>query len=225
MAMACLRLLTRPPLPPFPLRSVPCFRLRIALATSRLELRLYLRRLVRRAMSIPPGLVRVTFRRSMCKQATCREKTLRVPADNHRDRRARLSDASRADPVRRAWPRASLRAGALRSKYSHVVELELSPRVAEEGAATAHVPAPHELRRKVEPQAEDFLEREDVLPVAMLTGAGELPDRSSVSSIAIPAARPPRCALEAPALRRRRACPCGDRGRTDGASVHLPSTR
>src|SRR5215510_8940304 len=56
MAMACLRLFTRPPLPPLPLRSVPCFRLRIALATSRLELRLYLRRPVRRAMSIPPML-------------------------------------------------------------------------------------------------------------------------------------------------------------------------
>jgi hypothetical protein len=60
MAMACLRLVTLPPLPPFPLRSVPRFRLRMALATSRLALGLYLRRLVRRAMSIPPGVERVT---------------------------------------------------------------------------------------------------------------------------------------------------------------------
>src|SRR5499426_3616616 len=162
MAMACLRLLTRPPLPPFPLRSVPCFRLRIALATSRLELRLYLRRLVRRAMSIPPGLVRVTSRRRMCKRRAARKRS-GVAADNHHDRRARLSDARRDDPVRRVWPRASLR-GRSPLQVLHVVELELSPRVAKEGAATAHVPAPHELRREVEPRAEDFLEREDVLP-------------------------------------------------------------
>jgi hypothetical protein len=54
MAMACLRLFTRPPLPPFPLRSVPCFRLCIALDTSRCELRLYFRRLFRRAILNPP---------------------------------------------------------------------------------------------------------------------------------------------------------------------------
>jgi len=33
MAIACLRLLTRPPLPPLPERSVPRFLLRMALAT------------------------------------------------------------------------------------------------------------------------------------------------------------------------------------------------
>lgn len=33
MAMACLRLLTFPPLPPWPLFKVPCFFLRIALST------------------------------------------------------------------------------------------------------------------------------------------------------------------------------------------------
>ena len=33
MAMACFRLLTRPPFPPRPERSVPCFRRRIALLT------------------------------------------------------------------------------------------------------------------------------------------------------------------------------------------------
>ena len=33
MAIACFRLLTLPPLPPFPERSVPLFFLRIALAT------------------------------------------------------------------------------------------------------------------------------------------------------------------------------------------------
>ena len=44
MAMACLRLFTVPPLPPFPERSVPRFLLRIALATVLLAPRLYLRR-------------------------------------------------------------------------------------------------------------------------------------------------------------------------------------
>jgi hypothetical protein len=43
MAMACLRLVTLPPLPPFPLRNVPRFRRRIARSTSRLAARLYLR--------------------------------------------------------------------------------------------------------------------------------------------------------------------------------------
>src|SRR5215831_14648370 len=81
MAMACLRLFTRPPLPPFRLRSVPCFRLCIALDTSRCELRLYFRRLVRRAMSIPPGLVRVTSRRRICKRRAAR-KGSGVAADN-----------------------------------------------------------------------------------------------------------------------------------------------
>jgi hypothetical protein len=41
--MACLRLVTLPPFPPLPLRSVPRFFLRIALATSLLALGLYLR--------------------------------------------------------------------------------------------------------------------------------------------------------------------------------------
>src|SRR6266567_5947345 len=41
--MACFRLFTLPPLPPLPLRSVPCFRLRIARSTSLLAPRLYLR--------------------------------------------------------------------------------------------------------------------------------------------------------------------------------------
>src|SRR5499427_9053243 len=54
MAMACLRLFTRPPLPPFPLRSLPRFRLRIALSTSWLALRLYFRRPFRRAIANPP---------------------------------------------------------------------------------------------------------------------------------------------------------------------------
>src|SRR5215470_6048667 len=43
IAMACFRLLTFPPLPPLPLRSVPCFRLRMARSTSLLAPRLYLR--------------------------------------------------------------------------------------------------------------------------------------------------------------------------------------
>jgi len=73
MAMACLRLVTRPPLPPFPLRSVPRFRLRRALATSRLALGLYLRLLVRRAMSIPPmSNESLPFRWKL--QSTCRRK-------------------------------------------------------------------------------------------------------------------------------------------------------
>ena len=42
MAMACLRLFTRPPLPPLPERSVPLFLLRIALATVLLAPLLYL---------------------------------------------------------------------------------------------------------------------------------------------------------------------------------------
>lgn len=58
-----------------------------------------------------------------------------------------------------------------------------------------------------------------------LTGAGGLPGWASFPSIAIPSAQPARRASEAPARRRRRACPCGVLGRTDGASVHLPSTR
>jgi len=44
MAMACLRLVTRTPLPPLPERSVPRFLLRIALATVLLAPLLYLRR-------------------------------------------------------------------------------------------------------------------------------------------------------------------------------------
>ena len=44
MAMACLRLFTRPPLPALPERSVPLFLLRIALATVLLAPLLYLRR-------------------------------------------------------------------------------------------------------------------------------------------------------------------------------------
>jgi hypothetical protein len=44
MAMACLRLFTRPPLPALPERSVPRFLLRIALATVLLAPLLYLRR-------------------------------------------------------------------------------------------------------------------------------------------------------------------------------------
>jgi len=43
MAMAWLRLFTRPPLPPLPERSVPLFLLRIALATVLLAPLLYLR--------------------------------------------------------------------------------------------------------------------------------------------------------------------------------------
>jgi hypothetical protein len=42
MAMACLRLFTRPPLPPLPERNVPLFLLRIALATVLLAPLLYL---------------------------------------------------------------------------------------------------------------------------------------------------------------------------------------
>ena len=44
MAIACLRLFTRPPLPPRPLRSVPLLRRRIALSTRLLAARPYLRR-------------------------------------------------------------------------------------------------------------------------------------------------------------------------------------
>jgi hypothetical protein len=44
MAMACLRLFTRPPLPPLPERSVPRFLLRMALATVLPAPLLYLRR-------------------------------------------------------------------------------------------------------------------------------------------------------------------------------------
>lgn len=44
MAMACLRLFTRPPLPPFPERRVPRFLRRMALATVLLAPLLYLRR-------------------------------------------------------------------------------------------------------------------------------------------------------------------------------------
>ena len=221
MAMACLRLFTRPPLP-FPLRSVPCFRLRIALATSRLELRLYLRRLVRRAMSIPPGLVRVTSRRRICNRRAAR-KGSGVPADNHHDRHARLSDASRGDPVRRVWLRASLHG---RSPLR--VPVRSRTRASPSGA-----PGDPRSRRARSNSARSFRTRVARWPPQWagesrkmrLTGAGGLPGRASVSSIVIPAARPARWASEAPARRRRRACPCGDRGRTDGASVHLPSTR
>ena len=43
MAMACLRLFTLPPLPPRPLRRVPLFLRRIALATDFVAALLYLR--------------------------------------------------------------------------------------------------------------------------------------------------------------------------------------
>jgi len=36
--------------------------------------------------------------------------------------------------------------------------------MAAEEAPAVHIPSPHELEGKVEPRAEDFLEREDVLP-------------------------------------------------------------
>jgi hypothetical protein len=45
MAMACFRLFTRPPRPPFPLLSVPRFRRRIALSTLLLAPLLYFLRL------------------------------------------------------------------------------------------------------------------------------------------------------------------------------------
>lgn len=44
MAIACLRLFTRPPFPPRPLRNVPFFRRRIALSTRLLAARPYFRR-------------------------------------------------------------------------------------------------------------------------------------------------------------------------------------
>src|SRR3979490_3284611 len=44
IAIACLRLLTLPPLPPFPLLKLPRFRRRISLLTSVLAPRLYFRR-------------------------------------------------------------------------------------------------------------------------------------------------------------------------------------
>jgi hypothetical protein len=53
MAIACFRLVTFPPLPPLPLRSVPRLRRRMADSTSLLALRLYLRRPVRFAMDQP----------------------------------------------------------------------------------------------------------------------------------------------------------------------------
>lgn len=43
IAIACFRLFTLPPFPPFPLRNVPRFRRRIARSTSLLVLGLYLR--------------------------------------------------------------------------------------------------------------------------------------------------------------------------------------
>jgi hypothetical protein len=43
IAIACARLVTLPPLPPLPLRSVPCFRRRNARSTSSLALGLYFR--------------------------------------------------------------------------------------------------------------------------------------------------------------------------------------
>src|SRR6266850_6262953 len=55
IAIACLRLLTLPPLPPFPLLKVPRFRRRIAPSTSLLAPRLYFRRPdVFRAILCPP---------------------------------------------------------------------------------------------------------------------------------------------------------------------------
>src|SRR5437879_3208114 len=61
MAIACFRLVTCPPLPPLPERSVPCFFLRIALATVLLAPLLYFRPRDFRpdvflaAISFPPG--------------------------------------------------------------------------------------------------------------------------------------------------------------------------
>src|SRR5215471_710742 len=106
MAMACLRLVTRPPLPPFPLRSVPRFRRRRALATSRLALGLYLRLLVRRAMSIPS----VSNESLPCRTGSCNRRAagrLRSFTRRSVDVRAWLSDESRGDPVRTDGPRAS----------------------------------------------------------------------------------------------------------------------
>jgi hypothetical protein len=76
--MACLRLFTLPPLPPFPLRSVPRFFLRIALATSLLALGLYLRLLDFFAAILDPpseNIFQTVLKRM---QSTCR----RIPEGN-----------------------------------------------------------------------------------------------------------------------------------------------
>jgi hypothetical protein len=88
MAMACLRLFTLPPLPPFPLRSVPRFLLRIALATSLLALGLYLRLPdFFAAMLNPPSSKGV--------QSTCR----RILEQTEADRLRECFVAGRSDPV------------------------------------------------------------------------------------------------------------------------------
>lgn len=61
MAIACFRLFTRPPLPPCPERSVPCFRRRIALRTLLLAPWLYLRR--------EPRLAAISFLHKLEQQA------------------------------------------------------------------------------------------------------------------------------------------------------------
>ena len=64
MAMACLRLFTLPPLPPFPDLSVPCFLRLIALPTVLLAPLLYLR---------PPDLLREDFFRAGMLTSLCLE--------------------------------------------------------------------------------------------------------------------------------------------------------
>src|SRR5262245_36855179 len=97
MAMACLRLFTRPPLPPFTLRSVQRFLRRMALATSLLALGLYLLRFDRVAGMLSPPVWNVLPRervQAMCRGAFC----LDSARSRRRAQRARHGKRQ-ADPV------------------------------------------------------------------------------------------------------------------------------
>src|SRR5260370_13353810 len=103
IAIACLRLVTFPPLP---LRSVPRFRRRIALATSLLALRLYFRLpdFFFAMRDLPPGPIRSTRRTGEAGPYP------RWPRSRDRRGRGRGSGWPRLSAHRPAWgPRGLLR--------------------------------------------------------------------------------------------------------------------
>jgi len=81
MAIACLRLFTVPPRPPFPLLSVPRFRRRIALATRLLAARPYFRLPDSLAdfflvAMMPPSVSRLSNTLTGSVQTRCREEKI-----------------------------------------------------------------------------------------------------------------------------------------------------
>src|SRR5205809_1942431 len=166
--MACLRLFTLPPFPPFPLRSVPRFLLRIALATSLLALGLYLR--------LPDFLAAILDPPSEDIFQTVSERCNRHAEEvsSNQPRIACVAGVAASCRSRRLGnnvaPCSALapeRSGATSPPFCalhhRVVELDTGPGVAEEQASAAHVTSAHEVRGEVQPGAEHVDQGIDIL--------------------------------------------------------------